>query len=115
MSASEAVERSVKTSHERHILESTLKQVEDDLLKAQREIKRYCDEIHEEKQKYKSLYLEKLAAERKSSELLVSKARMEVNFSRFFSFLFIFFNFRILIKLFFFQYLVVANRLKLMH
>jgi septal ring factor EnvC (AmiA/AmiB activator) len=78
MSASEAVERNVRNAHDKHLLLNELKQLESNLQLSQKEIQRQKDDLKAERQKHKTTYLEKLAAERKVSELLVAKSRLEV-------------------------------------
>lgn len=73
------MERSVRTSHDKHVLLSHVRQLESDLLQSGRDIQRFKDEIAEERQKHKALYMEKISAERKAAELLVAKARAEVS------------------------------------
>jgi septal ring factor EnvC (AmiA/AmiB activator) len=78
MSASEAVERNVRNAHDKHQLLNEMKQLEANLLLHSKEIQRQKEDLHLERQKHKATYLEKLSAERKVSELLVSKSRLEV-------------------------------------
>ena len=78
LTASEAVERSVRNAHDKHVLLSNLKQAEINVQTSQKEVLRNREELAQEKQKHKATYLEKLTAERKASELIVGKARAEV-------------------------------------
>lgn len=77
MSASEAVERSEQSIHEKHLILRDLKAVENELSRVTAQNARINEEYQLEKIKCKKYHVEKLAAERKASELLAGKARAE--------------------------------------
>ncbi len=79
ISASEAVERSMKSAHDKHNILRSLQNVESDLQSCKYELQRSLDELSHEKQRYKGAYIEKLAAERKAAELVASKSKVEVS------------------------------------
>lgn len=78
MSASDAMERSVRSLHEIHTRTSDLRRVELELQAAMKEVTRLKEELAEEKVRHKNTYIERLAAERKAAELTAAKSRLEV-------------------------------------
>lgn len=78
MSVSEAVERNIRNAHDKHLLLNEMKQLEATIQSREKDIQRQQEELALERQKHKATYLEKLAAERRVAELLVSKSRLEV-------------------------------------
>ena len=78
-SAADAQERNTKNIHDKLNYMRSLQNSENDLLACQLEVRRLKDELNEERQKLKSTYLEKLTTERKSSELIAAKSRIEVS------------------------------------
>jgi chromosome segregation ATPase len=77
LSASEAVERSVKTLHEKNIILRDLRTAEIELQATKSELLTKTEELQTEKHKHKVTTLEKLSAERKAAELLAVKAKVE--------------------------------------
>lgn len=77
ISASEAVERSVKTTQDKHNLLRSLQNAESELGSCKNDNQRVKAELSEERQKHKVTYLEKLSAERKASELLTAKSKSD--------------------------------------
>ena len=97
ISASEAIERSEKSTHEKQLILRDLKHVETELQTKNImvnfslvvlflisfiivivQLTRIQDELNLEKVKYKKMHVEKLAAERRASELIAAKSRAEV-------------------------------------
>lgn len=76
-SYSEALERSEKSSHEKHLILRDLKTVELENESLQTKLTQLTDELNLEKAKYKKMHIDKLAAERRCSELLASRSKAE--------------------------------------
>lgn len=78
MSISEAVERSIKYSHEKHNIMHDLHRVESELQSAKEEIVREKEEVMTLREKMKLFHSGKILADKKVAENLAANSRLEV-------------------------------------
>jgi hypothetical protein len=78
LSISEALERSVKYSHEKHSIMHDLHRVESELQSAKSEIVKDKEEILSLREKMKSFHSSKILADKKVAESLAANSRLEV-------------------------------------
>ena len=77
LSYNEVLERSEKSTHEKQLILRDLKTVEIENENYRVGLARLQEELQEEKVRFKKMHVEKLAAERRCSELLASKSKSE--------------------------------------
>ena len=78
LSISEALERSVKYSHEKHSIMHDLHRVESELQSAKSEITKDKEEILSLREKMKGFHSSKILADKKVAESLAANSRLEV-------------------------------------
>ena len=78
MSVTDAIERAQKCEHENQNLLRTQRNLENELRSIQSANKRLKEDLMEEKKKHRGVHVDKLSAERKLTELLAEKTRLEV-------------------------------------
>ena len=78
LTASQAVDRSMKVLHDRETLLRDLSRAEDDLVAHKREIDSLKDQLRKEKTLSKDMYNEKLQVERSVAERIAAQSRLEV-------------------------------------
>jgi septal ring factor EnvC (AmiA/AmiB activator) len=78
LSASEAVERSLISSHERHNILHDLNRTQTELESCKAELSRQKEEINQLRDKIKSFNMSKLASDRKVAETMTANSRLEV-------------------------------------
>ena len=79
VSASDAIQRNEKMSQEKHNIMRELMQLESNIKNLNVENSQLKELLESEKSRCRTLHIEKLAAERKTAELIANRTRNEAN------------------------------------